>query len=102
MTEPFDAVLADIRRCAVGWFAIPALANTMGKLADRLAAAHAAEKEAAERDARELRDTLREARRWIGDGDMGDGMHRSIWTPAYTAIVDRVDAAIAATEAAHD
>jgi hypothetical protein len=38
--------------------------------------------------------SLREARRWVGDGDMGDGMHRSIWTPAYAALVDQIDAAI--------
>lgn len=131
MTEPFDAVLAEYRRCrwrdrlsaahaaevaearrtADYWKAELIEAN---KVLDTLrrqseetvralhaeATEHKARAEAAERDARELRDTLREARRWIGDGDMGDGLHRSIWTPAYTAIVDRVDAAIATTEQA--
>lgn len=43
----------------------------------------------------ELIGALREARRWIGDGDMSDGIHRSIWTPAYAAAVDQVDSAIA-------
>lgn len=43
----------------------------------------------------ELIGALREARRWIGDGDMSDGMHRSIWTPAYAAVVDQVDVALA-------
>lgn len=46
-----------------------------------------------ERD--ELMEALKEARRWIGDGDMSDGMDRSIWTPKYAAVVDLVDAAIA-------
>jgi hypothetical protein len=41
-----------------------------------------------------LESALREARRWIGDGDMGDGMDREIWTPAYAAVVDLVDAAL--------
>lgn len=43
-----------------------------------------------------LREALVEARRWIGDGDLGDGFHRDIWTPRYRAAVDKVDAALAA------
>lgn len=124
MTETFDAVLAEVEEIAQ-FAAIhhpgadDALHDRIMQVKARLAAAHAAEvevlqatlryaaeqgvqdqarAEAAERDAKELRDTLREARRWIGDGDMGDGLHRSIWTPAYAAIVDRVDACIGGGE----
>lgn len=43
----------------------------------------------------DLLEALKEARRWIGGGDMSDGMAREIWTPAYAATVDMVDAAIA-------
>lgn len=46
----------------------------------------------------ELMEALEEARRWIGDGDMGDGMAREIWTPKYAAAVDMVDAAIASAQ----
>jgi hypothetical protein len=42
----------------------------------------------------QTRDALMEARRWIGDGDLGDGMHRDIWTPRYAAAVDQVDGAL--------
>jgi hypothetical protein len=45
----------------------------------------------------QLEAALREARRWIGDGDMGDEMDREIWTPAYCAVVDLVDAALGPT-----
>lgn len=37
---------------------------------------------------------LREARRWIGDGDLSDYIAREIWTPEYAAVVDMVDAAL--------
>lgn len=37
---------------------------------------------------------LREARRWIGDGDLADFIDREIWTPAYAAAVDLVDSAL--------
>lgn len=50
----------------------------------------------AQRD--ELLEALKEARRWIGDGDMSDGMAREIWTPKYAAAVDMVDAAISSAE----
>jgi len=50
----------------------------------------------AERDA--LKAALREARRWIGDGDMSDGMSREIWTRAYAAVVDLVDTALTTPE----
>jgi hypothetical protein len=43
----------------------------------------------------ELLSALKEARRWIGDGDLSDGMEREIWTQKYAAAVDLVDAAIA-------
>lgn len=61
------------------------------------------QRELAERDAeierlrmnaKRWRVALVEARRWIGDGDLGDGMHRSIWTPRYAAAVDLIDAAL--------
>jgi Cdc6-like AAA superfamily ATPase len=55
-TEQFDAVLADIRKR--GLLKVP-------DAFDRLAAAHAAEKEAAERDARRLLELLREVTEWI-------------------------------------
>ncbi len=41
---------------------------------------------------------LIEARKWIGDGEDADPIDRSCWTPAYTALVDMVDAAIASAE----
>lgn len=41
-----------------------------------------------------LESALTEARRWLGDGDMSDGMEREIWTPAYASVVDLVDAAL--------
>ena len=46
----------------------------------------------------ELKATLREARRWIGDGDMADGLSREIWTPAYAAAVDLVDRTLKQSE----
>jgi gamma-glutamyltranspeptidase len=54
-----------------------------------------AEAASAQEVVREIIDALTEARRWIGDGDLSDGMHRSIWTTAYAAAVDKADAAIA-------
>jgi hypothetical protein len=45
-----------------------------------------------------LRKALVEARRWIGDGDLSDGMHRDIWTPRYRAAVDMVDGALSASQ----
>jgi hypothetical protein len=47
----------------------------------------------AERDA--ARSALREARKWIGDGEFSDGLAREHWTPAYAAVVDMVDVALA-------
>jgi hypothetical protein len=41
-----------------------------------------------------LRSALEEARRWIGDGEFSDGLHREHWTPNYCAVVDMVDAAL--------
>lgn len=51
------------------------------------------------RDYRDLRieqleATLREARKWIGDGEFSDGLHRDHWTPMYATVVDLVDAAL--------
>lgn len=43
----------------------------------------------AERDA--LGKALLQARRWIGDGDLADGLHRDIWTARYKAVVALVD-----------
>jgi hypothetical protein len=62
--------------------------------ADRLATDYAAL--LAERDA--LRGLLRESRTWMGDGENGDGLFRVHWSPAYTSIIDRIDAAISAME----
>ena len=42
----------------------------------------------------ELLAALKEARRWIGDGECSDGLAREHWTPEYRAAVDRIDAAI--------
>ena len=41
-----------------------------------------------------LRAALVEARRWIGDGDLSDGLHRDHWTPQYRAAVDMIDAVL--------
>lgn len=46
-----------------------------------------------ERD--ELLSALKEARRWIGDGECADGIPREFWTPEYIKAVDGTDAAIA-------
>lgn len=43
----------------------------------------------------ELLAALKEARRWIGDGECSDGLAREHWTQEYRAAVDRIDAAIA-------
>jgi hypothetical protein len=42
----------------------------------------------------QLEAALREARRWIGDGECSDGLDRGHWTPEYAAAVDLVDAAL--------
>lgn len=55
-------------------------------------AANALEHRAGEED--RLRDALTEARRWIGDGDLSDGLAREYWTPEYAAAVDLVDVAL--------
>lgn len=47
---------------------------------------------------RELEATLREARKWIGDGEFSDGLHRDRWTPMYATVVDLVDAALRVSE----
>jgi hypothetical protein len=41
-----------------------------------------------------LEQALVEARRWIGDGDLADGLHRDHWTPRYALAVALVDAAL--------
>jgi len=41
-----------------------------------------------------LRAALTEARRWIGDGDLSDGLAAEHWTPFYRAAVEMVDAAL--------
>ena len=41
-----------------------------------------------------LRAALTEARRWIGDGELSDGLHHDYWTPEYRAAVAMVDAAL--------
>lgn len=46
----------------------------------------------------DLREALIEARRWIGDGDLGDGLHRDIWTPRYREAIDMIDAALTAAQ----
>jgi hypothetical protein len=45
--------------------------------------------------AQPLLEALREARRWIGDGDLSDGMHSDTWTPRYAAAIAMIDAALA-------
>jgi hypothetical protein len=50
----------------------------------------------AQRD--ELLAALKESRRWIGDGDLSDGMSRETWTPKYTVAVALIDKAIATAE----
>jgi len=42
-----------------------------------------------------LRAALVEARRWIGDGDLSDGLSKEYWTAEYAAAVSMVDAALA-------
>lgn len=42
-----------------------------------------------------LKAALIEARRWIGDGDLADGLHRDHWTPRYRAAIDMIDATLA-------
>lgn len=42
---------------------------------------------------------LEESRRWIGDGECSEGLHRDLWTPEYRAAVDQVDAALTAAKA---
>lgn len=34
---------------------------------------------------------LSEAREWLGDGKYSDGLARELWTPAYTALIDKID-----------
>lgn len=46
----------------------------------------------------ELLEALEESRRWIGDGECADGLHRDLWTPQYAAAVDKVDAALSAAK----
>ena len=36
------------------------------------------------------------SREWIGDGRYSDGLSREFWTPAYTQVIDLIDAVIAA------
>lgn len=52
-------------------------------------------REAADRIAA-LEAGLREARRWIGDGDLSDGLARAYWTPQYAAAVDSIDQCLTA------
>lgn len=42
------------------------------------------------------RHALREVRKWIGDGEHGDGLHHDHWTPEYKAVVDLVDRCLTA------
>ena len=83
--------LAVVISADMGTLTIPAGAPTVGPRTRAHAFANARLIAAAP----ELLEALREARRWIGDGDMSDGMDRSIWTPEYAAVVDQVDAALA-------
>lgn len=59
----------------------------------RTVALMARDKAQRERIAR-LEGVLIEARRWIGDGECGDGLHRDYWTVEYKHAVDLVDAAL--------
>lgn len=34
---------------------------------------------------------LSEAREWLGDGKYSDGLSRELWTPAYAALIDKID-----------
>lgn len=53
--------------------------------------AAAVERQRAER----LLAALAEARRWLGDGDLADGIAREIWTPRYAQAVASIDATLA-------
>ena len=41
-----------------------------------------------------LRAALVEARQWLGDGCNADGLHRDLWTPAYRAVIDKIDSVL--------
>jgi hypothetical protein len=92
MSGPAKGVLAVLEETSAGLWSVANSASTDLATAMRIRCEQFDEARAAAADAVAA---LREARRWIGDGDMSDGMDRSIWTPAYAAVVDQVDAAIA-------
>lgn len=77
MTEQFDAVLAEAEGLALGCVLEVQLGvEHYTEILDRLAAAHAAALEAAERDARRLREILEriptyELNSWLGGGMEG-------------------------------
>jgi hypothetical protein len=47
---------------------------------------------------RALEAALREARKWIGDGEHSDGLARGHWTPEYAAVVDLVNRTLPQSE----
>lgn len=59
---------------------------------------HNMEKSRLMRQRDELLAALKEARRWIGDGECSDGLAREHWTPEYLMAVDGIDTAIAKVE----
>ncbi|MBK3431438.1 hypothetical protein JJD84_11455 [Pseudomonas fluorescens] len=50
----------------------------------------------AERQRDDLHKCLAAAREWLGDGKFADGLSRSYWRPAYSALVDHIDETLAA------
>jgi len=42
----------------------------------------------------ELLAALKDARKWIGDGDKSEGLDRRFWTTEYGDLVDKIDAVI--------
>lgn len=90
--------LANARRLVACWNACEGLSTEALEIDGNLAngwrlASYAMRDAIAQRD--ELLAALRDARRWIGDGDLSDGLSREHWTPEYIKAVDSIDAAIA-------
>lgn len=42
----------------------------------------------------QLEATLKEARKWIGDGEYGDLLPREFWSDPYSDLIDNIDKAI--------
>lgn len=98
---PSERQVANFRRLVACWNALIDLPQEAldggwtraGLEAHALKMEQQAHQAQAQRD--ELLAALKEARRWIGDGECSDDLAREHWTPEYRAAVDRVDATIA-------